>query len=177
MPACRILALLSRLPFIHRRFAGSWLFGDRDFKADDNAEHLYRWTMRNRPEKNIFFALRKDSPDWARLKQEGFRLIGLGSLRYAFAWLHCAWLISSNRSGYITKPGWREWKAAAAWMLCTGNVRRLFSPSATKTIAAGCTRPCAGTVSWTPRKQAHKNTVQCLPGNGMASIIFCYHTY
>jgi hypothetical protein len=64
--------------------------------------------MRNHPEQNIFFAQRKDSPDWARLKQEGFRLVDLGSLWYAFAWLHCAWLISSNRSGYITKPGWRS---------------------------------------------------------------------
>jgi hypothetical protein len=99
------------LPFIRRRFVESWLFVDRDFKADDNAEHLYRWIMRNHPECNIVFALHKDSPDWPRLKQEGFRLINLSSLCYAFAWLHCDWLISSNRSGYITKPGWREWYA------------------------------------------------------------------
>jgi CDP-glycerol glycerophosphotransferase (TagB/SpsB family) len=102
------VAFLATLPFIRRRFTGSWLFVDRDFKADDNAEHMYRWIMRNRPEHKILFALRRDSPDWTRLKQEGFRLIDLGSLWYAFAWLHCAWLISSNRSGYIIKPGWRR---------------------------------------------------------------------
>jgi CDP-glycerol glycerophosphotransferase (TagB/SpsB family) len=102
-----IVAFLARLPFIRRRFAGCWLFADRDFKADDNAEHLYRWVMRNRPEQKIFFALRRDSPDWKRLKQEGFRLVNLASLWYAFAWLHCDWLVSSNRTGYITKSRWR----------------------------------------------------------------------
>jgi IS1 family transposase len=111
LPAGRIVAFLARLPFIRLWFAGAWLFVDRDFKADDNAEHLCRWIMHNHPEQNIFFALRKGSPDWTRLRQEGFRLLNLSSLSYAFAWLHCDWLISSNRSGYITKPVWREWYA------------------------------------------------------------------
>jgi CDP-glycerol glycerophosphotransferase (TagB/SpsB family) len=106
-----IVALLCRLSFIHRRFEGVWLFVDRDFKADDNAEHMYRWIKRNYPERKIFFALRRNSPDWVRLTQEGFRLLNFSSLWYAFAWLHCDWLISSNRSGYIVKPGWREWYA------------------------------------------------------------------
>jgi CDP-glycerol glycerophosphotransferase (TagB/SpsB family) len=111
------VALLARLPLIRSRFAGCWLFADRDFKADDNAEHLYRWIMRdrqNRPAQKIFFALRRDSPDWERLKQDGYRLINLGSLWYAFAWLHCAWLISSNRTGYIVKQRWRARYAAIA---------------------------------------------------------------
>ncbi|GHU02918.1 hypothetical protein FACS1894158_00060 [Betaproteobacteria bacterium] len=106
-----IVTRLARLPFIRRRFAGSWIFVDRDFKADDNAEHLYRWLMRHHPEQKMFFALRKDSPDWARLENEGFHLLNLRSRWYTFAWLHCAWLISSNRSGYIVKPKWREWYA------------------------------------------------------------------
>jgi CDP-glycerol glycerophosphotransferase (TagB/SpsB family) len=105
------VTFLSRLFVIRRRFDGAWLLVDRDFKADDNAEHLYRWIKRNYPKQNIFFALRRDSSDWMRLKQEGFRLINLSNLCYAFAWLHCDWLISSNRSGYIVKPGWQEWYA------------------------------------------------------------------
>jgi CDP-glycerol glycerophosphotransferase (TagB/SpsB family) len=106
-----IVALLANLSFVRNRFAGCWLFADRSFKADDNAEHLYRWVMRNRPERKIVFALRRGSPDWARLKSEGFCLVNLASLWYAFAWLHCDWLISSNRTGYIVKPGWRAWYA------------------------------------------------------------------
>ena len=104
----RCMAFLARLPFIRNRFDKCWLLVDRDFKADDNAEHLYRWIMRNRPTRNIFFALDKKSPDWPRLKKEGFRLINLKSLRYFFAWIHCAWLISSNRTTYITKEHCRR---------------------------------------------------------------------
>jgi CDP-glycerol glycerophosphotransferase (TagB/SpsB family) len=107
----RVVALLSHLIFIRRRFAGIWLLADRDFKADDNAEHLYRWIMKHQPEKKIFFALDKQSLDWKRLNNDGFRLLPLKSLWYALAWLHCDWLISSNRSGYIVKPGWQEWYA------------------------------------------------------------------
>jgi CDP-glycerol glycerophosphotransferase (TagB/SpsB family) len=33
------------------------------------------------------------------------------SLRYYFAWLHCSWLISSNRTDYILRSQWRRWYA------------------------------------------------------------------
>ncbi|BEJ86316.1 hypothetical protein B10525_14490 [Campylobacter jejuni] len=40
------------------------------FRADDNAEHLYRYVMKNYPEKNIAFVLRKNSHDYKRLKKK-----------------------------------------------------------------------------------------------------------
>ncbi|MDR1659390.1 MAG: CDP-glycerol glycerophosphotransferase family protein [Desulfovibrio sp.] len=104
MPTRSAVILLSHLPFIRRRFIGRRLLADRDREADDNAEHLCRRIMRNRPERKLFFALGKNSPDWNRLKAEGFNLINLKSLTYFFAWLHCDWLISSNRTGYIVRP-------------------------------------------------------------------------
>ncbi len=103
----RCVAFLARLPLIRRYFSGCWLLIDRDFKADDNAEHLYRWIMLNHPEQKIFFALRRDSPDWPRLRKEGFRLLNSSGLTYAFAWLHCSWLISSNATGHIRPREWR----------------------------------------------------------------------
>jgi CDP-glycerol glycerophosphotransferase (TagB/SpsB family) len=106
------LAPLGLLPFIRKRFSGCWLLVDRDFKADDNAEHLCRWILRHHPEQKIFFALNKNSPDWERLKSEKFPLLDLQSLCYSFAWLHCVWIISSNRTGYIIRPFWRRWFAA-----------------------------------------------------------------
>ena len=48
---------------------------DRDTQADDNGEHFYRYMMRNHPEQRCLFALRKESPDWKRLAQEGFNLL------------------------------------------------------------------------------------------------------
>lgn len=59
-----------------------WLFADRDYEADDNAEHLYRYIMQNHPEQEIVFALRKESSDWERLKKEGFNLVEFGSFEF-----------------------------------------------------------------------------------------------
>ena len=57
-----------------------WLFMDRLNKADDNAEHLYRYIMRHCPvKKNIYYLLTKDSDDWSRLEKEGFNLVEFGS--------------------------------------------------------------------------------------------------
>lgn len=78
-----------------------WLFFDRDTQADDNAEHLYRWILHNHPERKAYFVLKKNSHDWCRLKQEGFRLIAHGSSEHE-ACLHiCSKLISSHIDSYI----------------------------------------------------------------------------
>lgn len=59
-----------------------WLLMDKDYEADDNAEHLYRYIMQNHPEQEIVFALRKESSDWERLEKEGFNLIEFGSFKF-----------------------------------------------------------------------------------------------
>ncbi|WP_440588459.1 hypothetical protein, partial [Campylobacter jejuni] len=59
-----------------------WLLMDRDYEADDNAEHLYRYIMQNHPKQKIVFALRRDSKDWDRLKIEGFNLIEFESSEF-----------------------------------------------------------------------------------------------
>ncbi|PZT47649.1 capsular biosynthesis protein [Helicobacter valdiviensis] len=59
-----------------------WLLMDRDYEADDNAEHLYRYIMQNHPEQKIVFALRKESLDWERLKKERFNLVEFGSFEF-----------------------------------------------------------------------------------------------
>ena len=52
---------------------------DRETKADDNAEHLYRYIMKNHPSQVCYFALNKSSSDWNRLAQEGFKLVEFGT--------------------------------------------------------------------------------------------------
>lgn len=59
-----------------------WLLMDRDYEADDNAEHLYRYIMQNHPKQKIVFALRKESSDWKRLEKEGFNLVEFGSYEF-----------------------------------------------------------------------------------------------
>lgn len=100
----RLIRLLGR-----KQYAGCWLFVDRGFMADDNAEHLYRWVMRHHPERRIKFALHRKSPDWDRLEREGFSLVDIASPRYLAACLNCDWLISSQRANYIAKHYWRRW--------------------------------------------------------------------
>ena len=82
------------------KYINSWIFMDRDVQADDNAEHLYRYTKRFR--KNIYFVLKKDSHDWSRLEQEGFQLIEFASKDHEEALNYCSKLISSHFDYYVT---------------------------------------------------------------------------
>lgn len=79
----------------------TWLFMDRDTRADDNAEHLYRYLMKNHPEQNIIFALRRDSKDWNRLEKEGFNLIDFGSPQFEKQLKKVSTILSSQADEYV----------------------------------------------------------------------------
>ncbi|ELY2853226.1 CDP-glycerol glycerophosphotransferase family protein [Cronobacter dublinensis] len=83
-------------------YMGAWVFIDRDTQADDNAEHLYRYIQKNHPERKIFFALKRESHDWARLENEGFNLLEFGSTEHKLALGSCSKVISSHANYYIT---------------------------------------------------------------------------
>ncbi len=78
-----------------------WIVMDRNNQADDNAEHLYRWLMKNHPEQEAFFVLNKDSYDWPRLEQEGFNLLAYGSPEHEEKLLTCSKIISSQIDHYV----------------------------------------------------------------------------
>lgn len=80
----------------------AWLFMDRDVQADDNAEHLYRYVRDHHPIQEIYFALRRDSHDWDRLKKDGFNLVEFGSTNHENILRGCAKLISSHADRYVT---------------------------------------------------------------------------
>ncbi|ECP5263661.1 glycosyltransferase [Campylobacter lari] len=80
-----------------------WLLMDRDYEADDNAEHLYRYIMQNHPEQKMFFALRKESSDWERLEKEGFNLIEFGSFKFERIIKKASKVISSHCDEYLMK--------------------------------------------------------------------------
>ncbi|ELF7387106.1 CDP-glycerol glycerophosphotransferase family protein, partial [Campylobacter coli] len=80
-----------------------WLLMDRDYEADDNAEHLYRYIMQNHPEQEIVFALRKESSDWERLKKEGFNLVEFGSFEFERIIKKASKVISSHSDEYLTR--------------------------------------------------------------------------
>lgn len=78
-----------------------WLFADMPFRADDNAEHLYRYVMKNHPEQNITFVLRKNSHDFKRLKKEGFKLVDPKSFKFKYLIFRADKLISSHIDRYF----------------------------------------------------------------------------
>ncbi|MGQ2736578.1 CDP-glycerol:glycerophosphate glycerophosphotransferase [Campylobacter coli] len=80
-----------------------WLLMDRDYEADDNAEHLYRYIMQNHPEQEIVFALRKESSDWERLEKERFNLIEFGSFEFERIIKKASKVISSHADDYLMK--------------------------------------------------------------------------
>ncbi|EIX0663110.1 CDP-glycerol glycerophosphotransferase family protein, partial [Campylobacter lari] len=80
-----------------------WLLMDRDYEADDNAEHLYRYIMQNHPKQEIIFALRKESSDWERLEKEGFALVDFGSFKFERIIKKSSKVISSHADEYLMK--------------------------------------------------------------------------
>lgn len=78
------------------RFNGAWLLLDHADRADDNAEHLYRYLLHNEPEIQAFFLLDKASSDWPRLEAEGFRLLDYGSVEAMAAARKAAIVASSD---------------------------------------------------------------------------------
>ncbi|MCE9887912.1 CDP-glycerol glycerophosphotransferase family protein, partial [Kluyvera intermedia] len=79
-----------------------WIFMDRELYAGDNAEYLYRYVMQNFPDKNIYFALSKESPDWNRLDKEGFQLVSFGCNKHKDLLKLCSKVISSQAENYVT---------------------------------------------------------------------------
>ncbi len=97
------------------RYDSAWLLMDRDTAAQDNAEHLYRHLSTAEPDVNAWFVLARDSPDWDRLRREGFRLIDYGSDDHFVALLNCAHLISSQVDDYVVKPFRRHALGPQRW--------------------------------------------------------------
>lgn len=73
------------------RFADCWVLADRSDKADDNAEYFYRFVQSQPDAPKIFFLLDRNSPDWARLRDDGFNLIEFNSLEHLAAVVHARW--------------------------------------------------------------------------------------
>jgi len=105
----RLLRWLAGREFVMRRYGGAWALADRDVRADDNAEHLYRYIQSHEPGINAYFLLRRNSLDWARLRAEGFRLVPFGGLRHRLLLLNCAHLISSHADAYMTSFMHETW--------------------------------------------------------------------
>lgn len=89
------------------KYREAWIILDRPGKADDNAEHFYRYIHKSHPEVNAYFLLQRSSEDWGRLDKEGFRLIDFDSDENFIACLHAQNIISSDAVGEVMYPAGR----------------------------------------------------------------------
>ncbi|MBO0896022.1 bifunctional glycosyltransferase/CDP-glycerol:glycerophosphate glycerophosphotransferase [Arthrobacter sunyaminii] len=86
------------------RYQDAWLLMDRIDRADDNAEHLYRYLMKHRPDINAFFVIEQDCADWHRLQGEGFKLVPYGSDESVLLVLNAAYKLSSHANWNVEYP-------------------------------------------------------------------------
>lgn len=95
---------LGRSERAQKRYRRAWVLMDRDTMARDNAEALYRHLRREHPEVNAWFVLSQTSPDYPRLKSDGFRMVGYGTPEHVALMKSAAHLISSQIDRYIVTP-------------------------------------------------------------------------
>jgi glycosyltransferase involved in cell wall biosynthesis len=86
------------------RYRDCWLFIDHDTKADNNAEHLYRYVKGTPHGESAYFILNKDSPDWPRLEADNFKLIPFGSDEHRVALANAELLASSDAVDSVLNP-------------------------------------------------------------------------
>lgn len=80
-----------------------WFISDRVNKADDNGEHFFKYMVENHPEKNIYFVLTSDSPDYERLSKIG-KVIDPNSNKYKLLFHRADYVVSSHAENYIFNP-------------------------------------------------------------------------
>lgn len=87
---------LAKTPQVRNRFDGAWLIMDRIASGHDNGEYLYEYLRAERPDINAWFVVKKGTPEWRRLRDRGFRLIGYRSIEHQAA-LQCAAVVASSQ--------------------------------------------------------------------------------
>jgi CDP-glycerol glycerophosphotransferase (TagB/SpsB family) len=78
-----------------------WLLSDRLNVANDNAEHLFKYILKqNNTKISPYFVISKDSPDYQRLKKMG-KVINNKSFKYKLFFLLSSKVISSHADEFI----------------------------------------------------------------------------
>lgn len=99
--ALRILYYVT-LPYYRRK--NLWMFIDRTFEADDSAEILFEYTLKQKnPNITPFFTLKKECVDFERVSKIGWT-VPLLSQKQKLLFLHSKKVISSHADDVMTNP-------------------------------------------------------------------------
>ncbi|MBZ7982782.1 CDP-glycerol glycerophosphotransferase family protein, partial [Campylobacter sp. RM12640] len=80
-----------------------WLFADRKYKANDNAEYFYEYVKNNHPKQKIAFVIDKKSNDFKRLKNKGFNVVSSSGFCFKLTLFRAKKIISSHTDTYLLK--------------------------------------------------------------------------
>ncbi len=80
-----------------------WLFIDRPERADDNAEHLFRYASKADDKVQKYYVLNRNSPDFERMKQYG-NVVEFGSNQHKILYLFAEKIISSHCAKWVREP-------------------------------------------------------------------------
>lgn len=103
--ADRLVLRLARSAAVQRLYKDAWVLMDRVHDADDSGEILFRHLRLSRKKINAWFVVESGTPDWRRLKNDGYkRLVAHGSLAWKLLMLNAKHLISSHADGAVVTP-------------------------------------------------------------------------
>lgn len=80
-----------------------WLLMDRQDKADDNAEHLFRYSENKKDNIRKYFVINKESKDYHRLQSIG-KTVAYGSYKHKILHLLSDKVISSHANDFVINP-------------------------------------------------------------------------
>lgn len=92
-----------------RDYSGCLVFMDSGDRADDNAEHLYRYFLDTGQADAAYFVLARDSKDWDRLAAEGFHLLEWNSDEHVIALMNSSVFVSSHADHHLLWPVPQKW--------------------------------------------------------------------
>jgi glycosyltransferase involved in cell wall biosynthesis len=102
----RLYRRLAESRLTRRRYADAWVFLDRIHDAGDSGEILFKHVRAHHPRINAWFTVLKDSPDYVRLKSEGYgdRLVAHGSTAWRMLMANCTHVLSSHADAPVMQP-------------------------------------------------------------------------
>lgn len=82
-----------------------WIFGDKEWKAGDNAENVYRYAMKQSGYRDakMYFALEKSSADYASVAAYG-KVVDPSTFRYKLLFLLSSVVVSSRAEEAMVNP-------------------------------------------------------------------------
>lgn len=96
--------LLNLLLYPYMRNKEIWIIMDRKHSADDNAEHFYKYAIKQDDGIKKFFTIYQDTPDFERLEKRYGNVLPFESVKHRFYYTFADKIISSQGSEFYLNP-------------------------------------------------------------------------